>query len=69
MPAKLITLEASKTYATRENAVKAVEKLYGNCDVTLRYFVQQNEQGRFFPVFIGQECLKYGVHFNFSVVG
>lgn len=69
--AKLITLQSSKTYATRENALKAVRKLL-ECDTlddNLRFFIHQNEEGRFFPVFIGQSALQAGIHFHFNVVG
>ena len=65
--ANLVNFEARKTYATRENAVKAVEKLYA--DKSLRYFVMTSEDGRFFPVFIGEAAVQAGVHFNFHVVG
>ena len=65
--------ETSKTYATKANAIKAVETAYGNHDDRnvrdLRYLVMQNDEGRWVPVFIGQECLQYGIHFHFSVVG
>ena len=67
---RLITLEGSKTYATRENAIKAVEKAYAGHqggDVLL-YFINQGEDGRFFPVFIGQTALNNMVHFRFNVV-
>ena len=67
--AKLITLGSSKTYATYENAVKAVEKRVTNPALSnLRYFIQRGEDGRFFPVFIGMDCLQHGVHFHFTVV-
>lgn len=69
MTANLITLRASKTYATRENAIKAVEKTLGTPPATLRYFLHQDEQGRFFPVFVGQEAIHLGVHFHFNAIG
>jgi hypothetical protein len=66
--AKLITLEVTKTYKTRENAIKAFEKLFGNCQV--RYLVLQHTDGRFFPVALDPNtALQYGVHFHFHVVG
>lgn len=61
-----IELTASKTYATEENARKTVKKLgFDN----LRHFITCNKEGRFFPVFIGMDALKAGVHFHFTVVG
>ena len=60
-------LTASKTYATKENVRKAVVKL-GLQD--LRYFIFCTEDThRFFPVFVGQDALRAGAHFHFSVVG
>lgn len=57
---------ATKTYATRENAAKAVEKKGFE---HLRHFFMTNAEGRFFPVFVGQEAISDGVHFHFNVVG
>ena len=65
--ARYLKLECVKSYATEENAKKAVEKLYANSD--LRYFIARTDDGRFFPVFLGQEAVTAGVHFNFNVVG
>ena len=60
-------LTASKTYATKDNVRKAVAKL-GLQD--LRYFIFCTEgTQRFFPVFVGQDALRRGAHFHFSVVG
>lgn len=64
--------ESARTYATRENAIKAVEKRYpaggsfGGSD--LQYLICTNDEGRFFPVFIGERALQAMVHFHFSVV-
>jgi hypothetical protein len=65
--AKLIKLECNKSYATEANAIKAAEKKYGDSD-DLRYFIMQTEDGRFFPVFVGQSALTNMVHFNFNVL-
>ncbi len=60
------SIEATKTYATEANAVKAVvKKGFDN----LRFFVMQNKEGRFFPVFVGEIAVQHGVHFHFNVVG
>ena len=67
--AKLITLEANRTYATEKNAIAAVEKKFPESDRDgLRYFLQRNAEGRYFPVFIGMGALQAGVHFHFNVV-
>ena len=72
MKAHLMQLEAPKTYATRDNAIKAVQKVFGpNHDhfgsADVRYVVVQGTDGRWFPLFIGESALKHGVHFNFNV--
>jgi len=63
-------LTPSKTYATRENAIKAVEKFYGDREFQLRvmYFVAIHTDGRFFPVFVGERALHEGIHFKFNVI-
>jgi len=67
-----LTLTPNKTYATRENAVKAVEKKYGpNCEhagaADVWYVLMQTAEGRWFPVFLGERALKNGCHFDFNV--
>lgn len=65
--ARLTKIIASKTYATEANAIKAVEK----CEISdeLRYFIMKNDEGRFFPVFIGMKAIEYGMHFRFNCIG
>ena len=59
-------ITAPKTYKTADNARKAVAKvgLEG-----IRHFIMINEEGRFFPVFVGQDAMQAGAHFHFNVVG
>ena len=64
---RLITFEANKTYATKENAIKAVEKKYDKVD-QLRYFIMPSAVGRFYPIFVGAGAVDLGVHFHFHVV-
>lgn len=71
--AHLLKLTANKTYATKENAVKAVEKKLGAndqhpADTQLHYLVIQNDEGRWFPLFIGERALQAGIHFHFNCV-
>ena len=72
--ARLIIFAPSKTYATRENAVKAVNKKCGPSVTTgkandnLDYFIMTHTDGRFFPVFVGERALQKGVHFHFNVI-
>ena len=66
--ARILKFEANKTYATEANAVKAVDKKYSNEDQSLRYFIMQTADGRFFPIFVGDKAIERGVHFDFHVV-
>lgn len=71
---KHIELTPTKTYATAENAHKAVAKKFPAEIVNtnlgpLRYIVMTHTDGRFFPVFIGVNAIHYGVHFHFNVLG
>lgn len=60
------SINAPKTYKTIDNARRAVQKTGFE---TIRHFFMTNEQGRFFPVFVGQDAAQAGVHFHFNVVG
>lgn len=68
--ARMIEITPVRTYATRENAVKAVTKFYGErqFDKNVLYFVHTHTDGRFFPVFFGERCISEGIHFKFNVV-
>jgi len=65
--ANFIELKPNKTYASEDNARKAVERLLPN--TTQRYFVAFNKEGRCYPVFIGPSCVTEGIHVHFMVVG
>jgi hypothetical protein len=68
--AHLIKIIPNKTYLTRANAVKAVEKkIAPDILPNLRYFIHTDFDGRYFPVFIGQEAVTAGVHMHFNIVG
>jgi hypothetical protein len=59
-----------KTYATYENAIKAVERIYGPsvegfADTDLRYIIMQDESGRYFPMFIGMASVQHQVFRHF----
>lgn len=57
----------SKTYKTKENVYKAVEKCPGFEDGRqLRFLIMTTEDGRFYPVFIGHDAIGL-VHFGFCV--
>lgn len=68
-----IKFAPNKTYKTQANVVKAVEaKLganephFGAADV--HWFIMQGDDGRYFPVFVGERALQHGMHFNFPCV-
>jgi hypothetical protein len=64
-----VKLAPTKTYATRENARKAVEKnLPAELIAELRWVIIPNDEGRFYPLFIGEKPCHYGVHFHFCVI-
>lgn len=67
--AKLVELQCTKTYATKANAIAAVEKKAGYFPEDLRYIVMRDDNGRYFPVFIGEAAVQAGAHFHFHVVG
>lgn len=56
---------SSKTYATRENAIKAFVKKFGTA-TTFNWLIATTDDGRFFPVCIGQRALDCGTHFHFA---
>lgn len=68
------TCSTTKTYATAENARKAVVEYFGGEEkmkadtASLRFFITQAGNGRWVPVFVGQEALSAGMHFRFHVV-
>lgn len=68
-----IKLQPLRTYATADNARKAVAKIFGP-DVAAAgsadawYFITRDDEGRYFPVFVGERALKLGVHHSIIVV-
>lgn len=70
--AKFLEITPNKTYASQANAIKAVEAKDFPDEVggrQLRYFVMQNAEGRWFPVFLGEVAVQAGIHFHFNIVG
>lgn len=66
-----IQLSPDRTYATQDNAVKAALKVFPDsipANAGLRFVVLQNDEGRWFPAFIGQRAIERGVHFHFCVL-
>ena len=65
-------IKTDKTYATRENAVKALAKALAQGGLTLdtaKWMIATNEAGRFAPVLWGREYVDYALQFHFTVVG
>lgn len=64
--AREVKLNPSRTYATLANMQRAI----ADESDELRYITMRTDEGRFYPVFIGEQALQHGVHFrNFCVVG
>ena len=61
---KLVEFAPTRTFANAKNAIRAVEKTFGESN-DLRYVMMQNSEGRFYPLFIGNSALMAGVHFHF----
>jgi len=64
---QLVRITPVKTYATEASAIKAAEAKFGQTD--LRYLVMEADEGRFYPLFIGESAVQAGAHFHFCVVG
>ena len=54
-----------KTYKTYANAVKAAEKVIG--DRCHRVIIAATEEGRFFPVALGERAAQDGLHFHMCI--
>jgi hypothetical protein len=66
----LIELTPLRTYATRENAVKAVHaRLAPEVIADLTWFVMPDSEGRFFPVFCGERAVQRFIFRHFNIVG
>lgn len=61
------TVNPSKTYKTRENALKALANATEGME-RVHYVIAVNEEGRFFPVACGVEYLNL-IHRGVAVVG
>lgn len=65
----LVNFTPVRTYATKANAIKAVEKkLHADTVRDVTWFIHTTDDGRFFPVFVGERALQRMVHFHFHVV-
>ena len=67
------TPEPVKTYISRENAIKAVEKAYGLNDEhfgssKVRYVIMQHTDGRYYPLFFGNGAIENDVFRKFNCV-
>lgn len=67
----VLNLTPNSTYATRDNAIKAVEKKFGERmtwdNEKLEFVIVANPEGRFFPLFLGERAVQAGMHFHFCV--
>jgi hypothetical protein len=65
-------LRTDTTYATRENAMKALIKKLAKNNLTpdeVRYLIAVNEEGRYAPVLVGSAMIPFAVNENVTVVG
>ena len=72
MKAIRMNITPNRTNKTPENVEKAIERelpKFMDNGKNLRYFIHVNEEGRYFPVFVGHEAVASGVHFHFNVIG
>lgn len=68
MKARELKIEATKTYASEDNARKAIAKYPAISDNdSLRYIIMRTADNRFFPLFLGETALQNGVHFVFNI--
>lgn len=70
--AKLVKIEFTKTYASYEGAIRAVEKIKRlNENDDLRYMIVPTQElttrPRYGVLFIGENALQADVHFLFNV--
>lgn len=68
MATRKMEITPCKTYKTEANVEKAIAKVFGESKTVFRYFIRVHTDGRFFPVFVGQEALTHGVQLNFNVI-
>jgi hypothetical protein len=61
-----ITIQNKKSYVSKETARTAVKKKGFD---HLIYFMHQQDDKSWIPVFVGREALREGVHFHFNIVG
>ena len=60
---------AYKTYKTRENAIKAIEKKLGHVNwEDLRYVIVVTEDGRYLPCLIGSQAIQYAIGAEVAVI-
>ena len=62
-----INLKPSRTYKTFEGADKAAQAIVTNGE-PLRYLIVFGNDGRYFPVFVGESAVSACVHFTHCVV-
>ena len=61
-----VQVQPNRAYSTKTNAMRAVEKRGFR---HLRHFYAYTQDGRCFPIFLGEAAMQEGVHFFFNVVG
>lgn len=67
--AKQIVIQPTRTYASEANVLRALDRAGLTRHADLRFFIMRHDDGRYFPVFVGQSAVDRGVHFHFNVIG
>lgn len=62
----LMKLEPIRTYKTKANVEKAISKF--PILSSYRYIIMTTDENRYFPVFVGIDCVQAGIHFHFNII-
>lgn len=60
-------ITSTRTYATRENAVKALTKVFGDKLDAARWLIAVNAEGRFIPTVVGHNQV-WAAHHGIMVI-
>lgn len=68
MPNTRILITPRKTYATVARAEFAASQFTHPDGQPLHYLITCTDEGRFYPIFVGERAVTAGVHFTHCVV-
>lgn len=64
--AELVNLQETRTFKSKDDVISEISKY--NIPDECRYIIIRTDKGQFYPIFIGQNCIGYGIHTIFHVV-